>query len=194
MRKVLLILAVMALAVPVTLAAGPDNQNEFGIYGGYFWGDTLTTKANSPELDDDLSFGIYYNRMFTDNWGFQARLGYSPNSVTNLHGGDVDMDVTYLDLSATYQWNWDNVSLYVPFGLGYAQGSLDHDLVWLATGKKVGDDSGLTWHVGVGLLWPVGDKMTVRLDTRYRYIDKLVDTYDDSLDTVEATIGLGWTW
>jgi len=32
----------------------------------------------------------------------------------------------------------------------------------------------------------------VRFDVRYRYFDQLIDRFDDSLNTVETTIGFGW--
>lgn len=198
MRRLLLLFSVMALIglglPPLAHAAAPDDPNELGVYVGYLYGDDLTSLANTPELDDDISYGIEYVRMFTDNWGFMARLGFAPDTVTNVPGGDVDMDVTYLDLSATYQWNWDKVSLYVPFGLGYAEGSLDRPLTGFGPGVRIDDDGGITYHVGLGLLFPVGSSTDIRIDARYRNMDKLVDSFDDSLDTFEATVGVGWTF
>jgi hypothetical protein len=34
--------------------------------------------------------------------------------------------------------------------------------------------------------------MTINLEARYRYLDALVDTFEDSLDTVEPTVAIGW--
>jgi len=199
MRRLLIALTVTALVglgLPaLSLASAPDDPNELGLYAGYLFGDSLTSLSNSPELDDDLSFGVQYVRMFSENWGLMARLGYSPNTVTRLpSGGDVDMDVTYFDLSATWQWNWDRVSLYVPFGLGFAQGSLDRPLTGFGPGVRIDDDSGITYHVGLGLLFPIADSTNLRIDARYRNMNQLVDTFDDSLDTFEATVGVGWTF
>jgi hypothetical protein len=36
------------------------------------------------------------------------------------------------------------------------------------------------------------DQLLIRLDGRYRYIDKLVDTLDDSLNSFEMTLNVGW--
>jgi hypothetical protein len=50
----------------------------------------------------------------------------------------------------------------------------------------------MTFNVGVGVSWFAADHFIVRADARYRYVDALVDAYDDSLDTAETTIGIGW--
>jgi hypothetical protein len=32
----------------------------------------------------------------------------------------------------------------------------------------------------------------VRLEARYRYLDGVLDSHDDSLNTVETTLGVAW--
>jgi hypothetical protein len=47
---------------------------------------------------------------------------------------------------------------------------------------------------GAGLKYFVNDRFLVRLEARYRYLDKVVDRFDDSRNTVETTLGVGWTF
>ena len=36
--------------------------------------------------------------------------------------------------------------------------------------------------------------LMVRVEARYRYLDRLVDKFDTALDTVETTAGVGWVF
>ncbi len=47
-------------------------------------------------------------------------------------------------------------------------------------------------NAGVGAKYFVNDRFLVRLEARYRYLDGVLDEFEDSLNTVETTLGVGW--
>ncbi len=174
------------------------GSQEVDAYAGELFGDDLTDERISgtkPKLDDAVTFGLRYGYNFTDAWGLEASLGYSPNKVKGLTGGDVDLDLTMLDLDAVYHFNLGNRFVpYVLAGVGYASANLDHDLQGSVNGQPVTirDDSGFTLNAGVGVKYFATDNLYFRAEGRYRYLDKVVDHFDRSLNTVETTLGVGY--
>jgi opacity protein-like surface antigen len=83
---------------------------------------------------------------------------------------------------------------YVLAGVGYATADLDDPIPGTVNGQPVSieDDGGFTLNAGVGAKYFATDRVLVRLDLRYRYLDGVVDNLDDSLNTFETTLGLGW--
>jgi opacity protein-like surface antigen len=57
---------------------------------------------------------------------------------------------------------------------------------------SIDDDSGFTLNAGAGVKYFATDRFMIRFDARYRYMDKLVDNFDDSLGGVETTLSVGW--
>lgn len=167
-------------------------------YVGALFGDDLTNRAISgrkPELDDDVAFGLRYGYNFTDNWGLDASLGFSPNKATRLAGGDVDLDLWTLDLDGVYHFNpGGRIVPYVLAGIGYATADLDRNLQGTINAQPVTirDDDGFTLNAGVGAKFFATDQLLFRLEGRYRYLDKVVDHFDHSLNTFEATLGVGY--
>jgi outer membrane beta-barrel protein len=176
----------------------PAGSQEVDAYAGALFGDDVTNtqiSGRTPKLDDKLTFGLRYGYNFTDAWGFDASLGYSPNKVTGLAGGDVDLDLTTLDLDAVYHFNpGGRIVPYVLAGAGYASASLDHALQGTVNAQPVTlrDDDGFTLNAGVGAKYFATDKLLLRLEGRYRYLDKVVDHFDHSLNTFETTLGVGY--
>jgi opacity protein-like surface antigen len=191
------ILAALAALVSITpaWALGPEDPNEVGGFLAHLRGDELTEATPPPVLDDDIAFGAYYVRYFSDRWSAMGRLSFAGADVENLAGGaSVGMDVTFIDVSLAYQWNWPNFSLAVPFGLSYSQGSLDRALLAPDGVTVVGDDSDLGYHLGFGVIWPLRDSVILRFEGRYRIAGELLDTFADTADVYETSLAVGYTF
>ena len=191
-------LGALALNAAPAVAQVEANSQEVHAYGGELFGDDLTdTKISgrTPKLDDDLTYGVRYGYNFTSNWGIELSLGQSASSVTELAGGDVDLDLSTVDVDAV--WHFNSGSRFVPYvvaGLGYASADLDAPIRGTVNGGAVSieDDSGFTLNAGVGAKYFATDRFLVRFEARYRYLDGVVDNFDDSLNTFETTLGVGW--
>ena len=189
--------ALLLGALPASAQVQPGSQ-EVEAYAGALFGDDLTgvrISGTQPKLDDDVTFGLRYGYNFTSAWGIEAALGYSPNKVTGLAGGDVDLNLTTFDVDAVYHFNqFGRVVPYVLAGAGYAIANLDSDLQGTVNTQPVTirDDDGFTLNAGVGAKFFATDKLLFRLEGRYRYLDKVVDHFDHSLNTFETTLGVGY--
>jgi opacity protein-like surface antigen len=144
-----------------------------------------------------LSYGIRYAYNLTQNWGLGLSLGFAPTEVANLGAANNDVDVTTLDLDAVYQFTTG--ARFVPYllaGVGYANADLDRPITGLVDGQQVsiGDDSGFTLNAGLGAKYFATDRLSIWAEGRYRYIDGLVDAFDDSLNTFEPRIGIGYAF
>jgi len=174
------------------------GSHEVGGHAGALFGDDLTDtqiSGRQPKLDDDLTFAVRYGYNFTNTWGIDAALGYSPNKVTGLAGGDMDLDLWTLDVDAVYHFKTaGRLVPYVLAGAGYAWASFDHDLTGLVNDQLVTirDEDGFTLNAGVGAKYYATDRVLVRLEGRYRYMDQLVDDFDRSLSTFETTLGVAY--
>ena len=161
---------------------------------------TLDTPLNvfadlRPELDDDFTYGFRYAFNLTPNLALEAAVGETLTSVTKLAGGDTDLDLSTLDLDAVWHFNpGDRVVAYALGGVGYARANLDDPITGLVNGQPVSidDDQGFTLNAGAGAKFYVNDRFLVRLEARYRYLDSVLDSHDDSLNTVETTLGVAW--
>jgi len=191
-------LAALALNAAPAVAQVEANTKEVHAYGGQLFGDDLTDttiSSRTPKLDDDLTYGVRYGYNFTSNWGIELSLGQSASSVTELSSGNVDLDLTTADVDAV--WHFNSGSRFVPYvvaGLGYASADLDAPIRGTVNGGAVSieDDSGFTLNAGVGAKYFATDRFLVRFEARYRYLEGVVDNFDDSLNTFETTLGVGW--
>lgn len=174
------------------------RSQELSAYTGELFGDKLTDTAVSgqvPELDDDVTYGIRYAYNLTPNFALEASVGETLTSVTKLAGGDIDLDLSTLDLDAVWHFNpGDRVVAYAVGGVGYARANLDDPITGIVDGQpaSIDDDEGFTANAGVGAKFYVNDQVSVRLEARYRYLDSVLDNHDDSLNTVETTLGVAW--
>lgn len=175
-----------------------EGSQEVDAYAGALFGDDIADarfSGRKPKLDDDVTFGLRYGYNLTDALGFETSVGYSPNKATGLAGGDIDLDLTTVDFDAVYHFNqFGRFVPYVLAGAGYAWANLDRDLTGTVNAAPVtiSDDDGFTLNTGVGAKYFVTDHLLIRLEGRYRYLDKLVDHFDRELNTVEATLGVGY--
>jgi len=190
--------AAIAMALYAVPASAEEPSQEVHVYGGELFGDKITDTAisgNRPELDDDITYGIRYGYNFSDAFGLELSAGNTSSSVTKLAGNDIDVDLTTVDIDAV--WNILPGGKFVPYlvgGAGYAWANLDNPITGTANGQPVSinDDGGFTANAGIGAKYFVNDRFLVRLEARYRYVDKVLDNFDDSLSTVETTLGVGW--
>lgn len=185
-------------AAPAAAEELHRDRNELQIHAGELFGDQITNvdlSGQRPKLDDDVTYGVRYAYNFTPSWALELSLEQSPNSVTQLAGGDVDLDLATFDVDAVWHFassaHW---APYVAFGAGYASADLDRPLVGLVNGQTVsiGDDSGFTVNAGIGAKYFAGRHVLIDLEARYRYLDKVLDRFDDSVGTVETSVGVGW--
>jgi outer membrane beta-barrel protein len=189
-----------ALAIHAAPASAQvhEHTQEVSVYGGELFGDTLTDTTISgrkPELDDDVTYGIRYAYNFTDGWGLELSAGNTASSATKLAGDDIDLDLTTFDVDAV--WHFLPGSRFAPYlvgGAGYARADLDRPILGTAGANavRIDDDSSFTLNAGVGAKYFVTDRFLIRLEARYRYVDSVLDQLDDSLNTVETTLGVGW--
>lgn len=194
------VLAALAMNAAPAFAQVEEGRHEVHVYGGQLFGDDLTDRSVSgrvPKLDDDFTYGFRYGYTVTRNFGLELSVGETATSATNLATRDTDLDLTTLDLDAV--WNFNPGSRLVPYalaGVGYASADLERPIVGTVNGQPVAikDDNGFTLNAGAGLKYFVNDRFLVRLEARYRYLDQVVDRFDDSLNTFETTLGVGWTF
>ena len=55
-----------------------------------------------------MTYGVRYGYNFTDTWGIE--LPHSGYTVTNVVGGDIDLDLTTLDVDAVWHSTPDRSS------------------------------------------------------------------------------------
>ena len=75
--------ALLLNALPASAQVQAGSQ-EVEAYAGALFGDDLTDvriSGQQPKLDDDVTFGLRYGYNFTENWGIESSLGFSPNVV-----------------------------------------------------------------------------------------------------------------
>jgi outer membrane beta-barrel protein len=191
--------AVFAAGAVPMLARAEEGRQEVTVYGGELFGDDLTdtrVSGRTPELDDDFTYGLRYGYNFTSNFGLELSLGETATSVTSLATRDIDLDLTTLDLDAVWTFSSGSLIPYVLAGVGYSTADLDQPIVGTVNGQQtaIKDDNGFTLNAGAGLKYFVSDRVLFRLEARYRYLDAVLDRNDDSLNTVETTLGVGWSF
>jgi outer membrane protein len=173
------------------------GKQEVDAYAGYLFGDDVTDRAisgSTPKLDDDFTYGLRYSYGITDALAIEFSAGQSPNAV-KFAGGKTDLDLTTFDADAV--WNFNNGTRFSPYvlaGVGYAIADLDRDINGFVGAQPVTirDDDGFTLNAGIGAKYFITDNFLIRAEARYRYLDKVVDHFDDSLNTVETTLGVGY--
>jgi outer membrane beta-barrel protein len=192
--------ALIALALYGAPAAAEEQARtqSVEIYGGEMFGDNLTNaplSGRTPRLNDNAVVGARYNFNFTDRWGIQLSGGYSPSHASRVASGKDNLGLTTVDLDAV--WNITPhfpIVGYVLAGAGYAWAHLDTPITGDINGQPVvlRDSNGFTANVGIGVKYYVIDNLYVNAEARYRYLNRLVSDSNQSLNTTETTLGIGW--
>jgi outer membrane beta-barrel protein len=167
-------------------------------YAGELFGDDLTdtpVSGRTPRLNDNAIFGARYTYNFTAMWGLQLSGGYSPNRAARVMSGKDNLGLTTVDLDAV--WNIMPEYAIVPYvlvGAGYAWAKLDSPITGEINGRPVvlTESNGFTANVGVGAKYFVMGNLFVNVEARYRYLNRLVSNSNQSLNTTETTLGIGW--
>ncbi|MDB6169622.1 MAG: outer rane beta-barrel protein [Verrucomicrobia bacterium] len=176
------------------------KSQEVHVYAGGFFGDNLIDGAiagRTLKLKDSFTFGARYGYNVTPQWGAELSLGHSLSKVKGTPAGDLDFNVTTLELAAVRHFAIPSAPRYIPyltFGGGYAFANLDRPIVGTRNGQgvSIGDRNSFTAVAGSGVKYMVTERTMLRFDTRYRYIDKLANSFGSRLNTFEATAGIGW--
>jgi opacity protein-like surface antigen len=194
-----------AVATPVMLTLSTSvmaqeqaRTHSVEIFGGEQFGDNLTDTpvlGRTPRLNDNAVVGGRYNYNFTEMWAVQLSAGYSPTRAARVPSGHANLGLTTVDLDAV--WNITPqypIVVYVLAGAGYAWAHLDNPIAGTFNGRSVvlNDSNGYTANAGIGAKYYLFDKLYVDLQTRYRYLDRLVSDRNQHLNTDETTLGIGW--
>jgi opacity protein-like surface antigen len=196
--------SVLAVTGALVLQSAPANAQEqpgaqsVEIVGGELYGDKLTdapVSSRNPRLNDDALAGIRYNYDFTEMWGVQLSSGYSWSRASRIPVGENKLGLTTVDLDAVW-----NITPQFPFvayalaGAGYAWANLDAPISAESNGRPVflTDSNGFTANAGIGVKYYVSNNLYVDALARYRYLDRLVSTSNQHLNTTETTLGIGW--
>ena len=192
-------LGALAGNVAPAMAQVSAGSQEVAAYVGELFGDDFTDRrigGYRPEVDDDVTYGLRYGFNFTEAWGLELSLGETKTSVTRLSGRDIDFDLTTFDVDAVYHFNPSGrLVTYVLAGVGYASADLDRPIIATINGGmplRIDDDNAFTLNAGIGAKIFVSPAISLRLEARYRYLDKVVDRFDDPLNTFETTFGVGF--
>jgi len=198
--KVVVVLGLAALilspAIPA-LAEITAETFEAGVHVGWISGGDLTdttVSGSTPELDGGLAWGCNANYNFTTNWAVEGRYTWEMSEATNTPT-DTDMNVHLLDLNAVYHFNPEAQSVfYATAGLGWAFADLDNSITGTVNSvtESISDGDGFTFNVGGGVKYFMTEKVILRGDVRYRYMNELVSAYEEPLNTIEITGGVGY--
>lgn len=176
-----------------------DEQvtQEVQVYGGEIFGDRFTETPISgatPRLNDTATVGARYNYGFTENWGVQLSAGYSPAHAGHVPGGDINLDLTTVDVDGVFSVPIGyNIVPYAVLGVGYAWAKMDNIVGFAGTTPvSLTDSNGYTANVGLGAKYYIMKNLFVDLGARYRYYSRLVGPYGKGLNTSETTLGVGW--
>jgi len=154
---VLLVLATM-LVVAGTLPAGA-GQSGLSItpMAGYRVGGEFDERESGRglDVDGDLAGSLVFNlEESTDRW---YELLYS-RQETSVEGTDVDLTLQYLHVGGMAAWPQKGFSTYLAAGLGAT--------FFRASGAGSGSDTRPSFSVGLGLLVPVAERVSIRLESR----------------------------
>jgi outer membrane beta-barrel protein len=191
-------LALLALYASPALAQEHADTQSVQIYGGELFGDELTktpVSGRTPRLDDNITFGARYTYHFTDTWALQLSGGYSPNRASRVVSGNSDLGLTTADLDAVFNITPDSpLVVYALAGMGYAWAHLSAPFEGQVYGgpETIRDSNDFTANAGLGAKYYVTGNFFVDLEARYRYLNRLLNTSGQSLNTVETTLGFGW--
>jgi outer membrane beta-barrel protein len=194
----------MSLYATCALAQFRPASEDLQLYAGQMFGDRVTRTSfsgNYPQLNDSFTFGGRYTFNFTPQWGLQLSAGYTPSRVSRIASGSSDFGLTTTDLDVMWNITPDfslaghRLVTYAVAGGGYAWADLiDGPLSGSVHGIPVvfRDGNGVTGNAGFGVKYYFNGQTFIDLDARYRYLNNLVSSYGQRLNTVETTLGVGY--
>ena len=198
----LLALGALALQTVPAMAQVTERSHELHGYGGQ-WSSSdylgaMNTGTGRLKIDDGTTYGLRYSANLLYQWGVELSLGRIDTAVKSCCRAPVDLTLTGLDVSAIRHYNEGHRFVpYVGVGAGLVYPHFDRPLVFSGRGMPtvtVQGSDGVTFNVEAGMKYFVADRFLVRLDARYRFVQQIATTLDNSLSTFETTLGLGFTF
>jgi opacity protein-like surface antigen len=202
MKKELTLLGLAALAaggLHSTTASGREKEGtqDAEIYAGQIFGDRLTEtnlSGHAPRLDDRVTYGARYTYECNDALGVELSAGHSPTFASHVAGGNVNLGLMTVDTDLA--WSFMSryaIKPYTVAGIGYAWADMD-TMTGLVNGRQVSvqPSDSFTANIGLGAKYFVSQNLFLDLDSRYRYLNRIVSPYGQELNTVQTTLGVGW--
>ena len=164
--KVLVLLAVLALAIPMASAA--DSKSDLGVVVGYIMPmSDSTVDGSKTEADSTMDYGLAYKYKFRENMSFGANLLYADFDIKS--GGEKAGTISAMPLLFDFNFHLlKGKNLYIGATLGYT--------FW-GDAKGVPDGEGGTmtvptkdnWVYGLnlGFDFPIGDNWAILTNVRY---------------------------
>lgn len=193
----------LAAATQVVHADVPSHDIQ--IYAGELFGDHLTDRpltGRLPVLDDNVIFGARYTYEFPQPIALQLSAAYSPGRAARVAGGDTNLELTTADVDVLYYITprkkvyGHRLVLYSEVGMGYARARFSHALLGAVGNLPVvlKGSGGFTLNIGLGIKFYISGNSFVDFDSRYRYLNRLVNHYAQGLSTAETTVGVGYSF
>jgi outer membrane protein W len=154
----------------------------------------------SARLDGNGTFGARYTYHFTDQWGVQLSVSYSPNRAAHVGGGGnylglttVDLDLEW-DILPNFQFAGHKLVPYSVVGAGYASSDLNRSISGIvgATPVTITGGNGYSANAGFGATYNLTDNVFIDLDERYRYLSKIVSNFGQGMNTSETSLAVGY--
>lgn len=203
-----MIFALLAGILSIPLSAQVTGKaHEIGIAGGIFIGDNLTDDK-ILDLNNGFEPIVRYGFNFNERFGIDSSLFYCstdvsidiPEDMTEdplwydeedyrafnmLTDNETDADLGGIDISAVFYVNPKKAEvLYVGAGAGY----LVTDIAKTSAAKN-----SVTGNFVTGLKFFFAKSAVLRLEGKYRYIDKALER-GDSMNTFEFSAGVSWVF
>jgi opacity protein-like surface antigen len=200
------IVAITTVLLVVSRAALADTASrDLQIYAGEIFGDRLTSiplTGRYPVLNDNATVGGRYTYGLSRWFAVQLEAGYSPGRAARLAVGDSNLGVTTADLDILFNlapaltMGGRRVVLYTELGAGYAWIDLHQPLLGstASTPVMLTGRNDYSVNIGLGAQYYLTTKFFVDFDARYRYVSRLVNRYNQELNTAETTLGIGYAF
>jgi outer membrane beta-barrel protein len=155
--------------------------------------------GSTPRLDDSATYGARYTYHFADQFGVQLSAGYSPSRAAHVASGadnlrltTADVDLQF-DVLPNFQLAGHQFIPYTVAGVGYAWANVD-TMNGLIDAKptSISGSNGYTANAGIGAKYFLTNNLFVDVDSRYRYMNRLVSDFGRGLNTSETTVGVGY--
>jgi opacity protein-like surface antigen len=140
--------AQQSLAEPNTVTATPFLSGSFG---------------TSRDLGGSLGIGAAIGYDWTRNIGFEFEVG----RVFDVAGDDDNLDWSLTNITENFIYHFDvpRVTPYAVIGLGSERSDPDFEVPNPAA-NTIGASTEVTWNIGGGVKYPIGDRLLARADLR----------------------------
>jgi outer membrane protein W len=193
--KVLVLIAVVALAVP-QLASAADTNNDIGVVVGYITPmSDSTIEGDKTEADSAMDYGIAYKHIFSNRLGVGANLLIAQHDVkvNGEKAGTIDNMPLLFDLNFHFL---PKRNLYVGVTAGYSfwgDVKLDHPTVEGETSLQTKQN--VVYGVNLGYDFHIGENWSILANVRYlgeKVEGDAADSEDVNVNPLVANLGLAY--